>query len=267
MGLGTTTDLYDAQARFRLAEVSEIDAINFLADAKQALVELIGENPGELRILKTDTDLTPPSPNDMNAWVQNALRQNLSVAVQKQTSELTSKEIERQRSGHYPIVDFRLSHFDRDSGGGLAGFSSDSNSTEARFQLSIPIYQGGLVTSRTTEASQRHEATLKDLDSQLRQVDRDTRSTFLDITSGVPRVSALNQAVTASQSAVEAKQEGFAAGLNTNIQVLDAQADLFTARRDYLLARYTYILDSLRLEALVGTLDANDLFAFNGWLQ
>lgn len=267
VGLGTTTDLYDAQARFKLAEVGEIDAINFLADAKQSLVELIGEYPGELKILKTDTKLTPPLPNDMNTWVQKALRQNLSIAVQRKTSEVTSKEIERQRSGHYPSVDFSLTHVDRSTDGGLSGFTTDRKSTTASFELSIPIYQGGLVTSRTTEASLRHQTTLKDLDSQLRQIGRSIRSTFLDVTSGIARVSALNQAVTASKSAVEAKQEGFAAGLNTNIDVLDAQSDLYTAIRDYLLARYTYILDSLRLESLVGTLGDENLIYFNNWLH
>ena len=267
VGLGTTTDLYDAQARFSLAEVSEIDAINFLEDARQSLVELIGEYPGKLKLLNTDKELTPPTPNNLSAWVKRALRENLSIAVQRQTSELSSKEIERQRSGHYPTVDFRLSHVDRGADNSLSGFASDTKSTRGIFQLSIPIYQGGLVTSRTAEASLRHEATLKDVDSQLRLIDRDTRSTFLDVTSGIPRIKALKQAVKASESAVAAKQEGFAAGLDTNIQVLDAQSDLFTAKRDYLLARYTYILNSLRLEALVGALGEEDLSHFNGWLK
>ncbi|MCZ7601002.1 MAG: TolC family protein [Gammaproteobacteria bacterium] len=99
-----------------------------------------------------------------------------------------------------------------------------------------------------------------------REVYRNVRDVYNDVSSGISRVEALRLAVIASESALEARQEGFAAGLITNLDVLDAQRDLFQARRDYLRARYDFIVSLLRLEQAAGQLDEEDVARINGWL-
>ena len=267
VGLGTTTDLYDAEARFRIAEAEEVTARNTLADAYQSLAELIGQVPYSLRALKPDAPLTNPEPDDVPHWIAAALEGNLELAVSQQTADVAEQEIRRQRAGHYPSLDFIVSHEFQDANGSISGPGRETTFTDAMLQLSIPLVQGGAVVSRTEEARLRYDAALRQVETARRAADRSVRAAFLDVTGSIRQVGALDRAVTAGESALEAKQEGFAAGLNTNLEVLDAQRDLFEAKRNYLKARYDYILNWLRLKQVVGTLTEDDLQRAGTWLQ
>jgi outer membrane protein len=267
VGLGTTTDLYQAEARFRIAEADEITARSTLADAHQSLAELIGQVLDSLRALKPDAPLTSPEPDDVQYWIAAALQGNLELAVSQQTADVAEQEIRRQRASHYPSLDFIVSHEFNDANGSISGPGRETEFTDAMLQLSIPLIQGGAVVSRTEEARLRYDAALRQVETTRRAAERSVRAAFLDVTGSIRQVGALDRAVTASESAVEAKQEGFAAGLNTNLEVLDAQRDLFEARRDYLKARYDYILNWLRLKQVVGTLTEDDLQRAGTWLQ
>ncbi len=267
VGLGTTTDLYQAEARFRVAEAAEVTARSTLADAYQSLAELIGQVPDRLRILRPDAPLTGPEPDDVQYWIASALHGNLELAVGQQNANVAEQEIRRQRAGHYPALDFIVSHEFQDANGSISGPGRETTFTDAILQLSIPLVQGGAVVSRTEEARLRYDVALRQVETARRAADRNVRAAFQDVTGSIRQVGALDRAVTASESAVEGKQEGFAAGLNTNLEVLDAQRDLFEAKRDYLQARYDYILNWLRLKQVVGTLSEEDLQRAGTWLQ
>lgn len=266
VGLGTKTDLFDAQARFRLAEAQEIRARNFLDNARQALGELIGQPPPALTKLGSGSPVEGPSPEDVQAWVDRALSDNLDLEIARQTETVAEQELERQRAGRYPSLDLVVRHNVSDADGSISGPGIKNTSTDALVQLSVPIYQGGSVDAQTREALYRLQAAQKQTESALRSADRTTRSAYSDIITSIRQAEALDQAVVASESALEAKREGFAAGLDTNIDVLNAQRDLFRAKRDYLQSRYEYILNFLRLQQAVGELDEDDLEKVNGWL-
>lgn len=266
VGLGTTTDLFDAQARFSLAEATEISAQNLLHDANQALIEVVGEFSEALAPLKAQSPLEPPDPNDVETWIGMALENNLEYLISRQQVKVAESELKRQRAGHYPWVDFIVQHNNVDASGSISGPGSERTSTDALIQLNVPILEGGAVVARAREAGLRLQAAHKREEAARRAVERNIRDSFLGVTSSIRQVQALDRAVTASESSLEAKNEGFAAGLDTNLDVLDAQRDLFRAKRDYLRARYDYILNWLRLKQVQGALDEEDLRQVNGWL-
>ena len=268
VGLGTTTDLFDAQARFSIAEAEEIEAHTLLENAIQQLAELIGQVPATpLQRLRPSTPLLYPEPNDIETWVQRALDNNLELAVSKNDEDFASKEIDRQRSGHLPRLDLRVIHGTFDEDGSIAGGAIKREGTDALVQLSLPILQGGAVVSRTKTARFRYQAAQQRVESARRSAEQIARSAFLNTTTRIRQVEAFDKAVLASESAVEAKVEGFEAGLNTNIDVLDAQRDLFRAQRDHLRSRYDYILNRLDLEQVIGDLDEEDIIQVNTWLK
>lgn len=267
VGLGTTTDLFEAQARFRLAEAEEISAQNLVEDARQALVEVVGEFPEALLPLKPESPLDPPDPNIMEPWIKRALDNNLEFLISKQNVDVATQELKRQRAGHFPSLDLVVRRNKVDAGGSISGPGSERTSTDALVQLNVPIFAGGGVVARSREAALRLQAAEKRMEAAQRATERGTRAAFLDVTTSVREVQALDQAVTASESALEAKNEGFAAGLETNLDVLDAQRDLFRAKRDFLRARYDYILNWLRLKQVAGTLNEDDLRRVNEWLE
>jgi len=267
VGLGTKTDQYDAEARFRVAESQEIAARNTLDDAQRALAEIIGQLPGTLAKITEEPVLGIPQPEDPEHWVKQALSGNLELSVSRQAEDVALREIKLRESGHYPSLDFVVNHSHDDAEGSISGPGSVRTSTDALLQLKVPLLAGGGVLALTKEARLRYESAQRQTERTRRNVERNARSSFLGIVTSLRQVAALKRAVIAGESALEAKQEGFEAGLNTNIDVLDAQRDLYRAQRDYLRARYDYILNWLRLKQVLGSLTEEDLQRTSTWLK
>ena len=267
VGLATITDVHDARARFQLARAQEIEAINEVRDRRQALREITGRVIRDIATVDRKAPLVEPDPPDLNKWIKTALAQDPALIAANEAASIAREEVKRQRAQHWPKLNLVGSFSDTDDDESITGPGVETERTEIGLQLSVPIYQGGLITSLTKEAAHRYNAAQQDLEVQRRLTERTARAAFLGVTSGVARIEALRQAVIASESALEAKTQGFEAGINTNLDVLDAQRDLFRAKRDLLDASYTYILNLLRLKRAAGIVSKNDLALINRWLR
>ena len=269
VGLIAITDVEESQAGFDLASAEVIAAETQLDNAREALREVTGRYFEVLQPVGEIMPLIEPGPNDIDAWTETALQQNLQIQAANLSTQTAFDEIERTQMGHVPTLDLVASHeARRTSGGGAAGReTSDTRESRIGLELNVPLYQGGLVMSQTREARALHSQALDGLESRRRSVQRQTRDAFLGVISGISLVKARNQAVVSTRSAVEAIQAGFEVGTRTSLDVLQAQQALFEAKRDYAAARYDYILDLLRLKQAAGTLAIDDVVQVNSWLE
>jgi outer membrane protein len=266
MGLVPITDLHDAKARLAATEAQTIEARNNLADALQALSEVTGGDVEDLMGLGPNVSFSGPEPAVLDDWLKSALEGNPAIEMGKRAVEAAELEVKRRGAGHYPTLDLVGSYDDEDTEDSLFGGSSEVETFKVGVQLTVPLYQGGEVSSRVRSA--RHEVSIarQELVRQTRSVDRKTRSAFLGVDSSLKRVDALAESVRANRLALEAKQDGFMSGLFTSLAVLDAERDLALVSIDHAQARYDYILNSLRLRQAVGTLAENDLAELENWL-
>jgi outer membrane protein len=129
--------------------------------------------------------------------------------------------------------------------------------------LSIPIFSGGLVQSRVREALALRDKALQDLESTQRSVAQSARSSFLNVTSGIAQVRALEQALVSTQSQLDSTVLGRDVGVRTSVDVLNAQQQVFQTRRDLQSARYNFLLNTLRLKAAAGQLTEADVEEVN----
>ena len=257
VGLGTRTELFDARARFEKAVADIIESEKLVDDATQSLVVLIGQDVGPLKTLPDSVSLGAPQPDDADQWIERALSDNVSLQAKSIGIDLSSLEIDRQKSLRLPTLGVSVSGSYNDLATG------DDTSARLLFSVDIPFYQGGLINSKVREAADNLNASRSDYESASRELISDTRQTFLSVKSRLRRLEALSAAVEAGENALVAKEESFAAGLTTNIAVLDAQRDLFIAQRDFLSERYDYILQMLELERLVSDLNEEDVRRVN----
>lgn len=269
VGIGTRTDLFDAEARFQQAVADLIQANNQIDNAVQTLKQITGATPAALAPLGEDAPLAPPDPESPDAWIDKALANNRALMVADLNLKVAAEEIKKQRDARWPSLDFSLKREWRESG----NFSSSSNlsdqetdSSSAAATLNWPLFRGGALHLQTKDAGFRFNAAERAREEVKRQVESDTTSAYLAVVSGVSQVNALSEAIRAGEAALRAKEEGFRAGLTTNIDVLDAQRDLSRSRTDYLGARYDFILSVLRLERAAGDLDEEDVKRINAWL-
>jgi outer membrane protein len=199
--------------------------------------------------------------------VQTALKQNLLLEARRQAVEVARQEIQRQRAGHYPVLDLVATQNKKDTGGSLFGGGSTVATTDFTFRLSIPLYSGGLTSALSDEAVKRYYSALEDQERDARQVERQTRAAYQGVTGGIVRTRALEQGITSAESARQLKSEGYRSGLQTILQVLDSERDLYAAKRDAAKSRYDLLLNRLRLMQGAGTLSENDLLAVNRMLE
>jgi len=186
VGLTAITDVHEAKARYDQAIAQEITSQNQLDSAFEALSTITGQSHEELADLRKGLALASPDPDDMQAWVEKALEENLQTRSQRIATEIARQEIERQRSGHYPTVDLNASYgyqesrqFDRDSESGTASVGVEVN---------LPVYTGGAISSRTREAVYSFQQAQENLEGTLRQTRQQARDAYRGVMSSISEV-------------------------------------------------------------------------------
>lgn len=268
VGSATITDTHEAQARYDLAMAAEIAAENDLAVKRQALRTLTGKEPETLKGLRSGVQIDPPQPADPAQWVSQAETGNLAVQLAQSNFEITSREIEKQRAGHYPTLDLVATYGKSGSGfSSSAGGGVDVKSSTIGLQLALPIYAGGAVSSREREAAALSEKARAELDNARRQAALAARQAYLGVSSGLAQVKALEAGVASSQLALESNKLGYEVGVRINIDVLNAQSQLFDTKQKLAKARLDTLIAQLKLKAAAGTLSEADLAAINALLE
>jgi outer membrane protein len=267
VGSATITDTLEAQARYDLTGAQEIAAQNNLEIKRNALQQLINVMPGELSHLGKAFKLDPPQPADMEKWVGEAQLSNLQLAIAQASTEIAEKEVARNRGGHYPTVDlvanYSVNSSYGSSFGGPLGLGADATTKSIGVQFNMPLYQGGVVSSKLREAEANRERARQELENARRNVEQQARQSYLGVVSGIAQVQALQQALASSESVLEASKLGHEVGVRTNLDVLNAQQQFFSTRRDLYQAQYNYLLSTLRLKQAVGSLGEEDLNRVN----
>lgn len=268
VGTATITDTHEAQARFDLNTAQEISAMNDLEVKQRTLQQVTGKAYDKLRPLRGDVKLAPPSPNNMQSWVEIAEKQSFPVQIQEAASAVAGLEIRRTRVANYPTVDLVASVGQTNqTGSAISATGSLVTPTAIGLQLAVPLYQGGLLSSREREAGANFEKSKQDLENARRTSALSSRQSFLGVINGIAQITALEAALVSSQSALDSNKLGYEVGVRINIDVLNAQQQLFSTRRDLATARYNTITNYLRLKAAAGSLREEDLSEVNKALQ
>lgn len=267
VGTTTITDSHEAQARYDLINAQEIAAQSDLEIKQRVLAQVTGKNYAALEPLRDKLTLTAPKPDDLPGWLELGENQSYAVLAQQAQVELQALEVKRNRAAHYPTLDFVASYGTVDQTGTiLAPISGQVTTGSVGLQLSMPLYAGGAVQSRTREAQALHDKARADFDNVRRRQALAVQQSFLGVISGLNQVLALEQAQTSSESALASNKLGYEVGVRVNIDVLNAQQQLYSTRRDLATARYNTILNQLRLKAAVGGLNEEDVVQINGAL-
>lgn len=269
VGLIAITDVQESQAAYDQAVASEIQAKRELANSRNLLTEITGEYIAELSAPQENFPLVPPRPGDEASWIDLAMDQNLALVSSRFNEEIARDEISFRRTGHYPTIDLVANYDTSDTdisnvtiGGTLSpnpNFPTDNTRDSIGVQFTVPLFSGGITSSRVREAVYLHRASLEQLQRVSRETERAARDAYLGVHSEISRVNALEQAVESSRTALQATQAGFEVGTRTIVDVLISQRQLYTAITNYYQARYTYIGNVLRLKLAAGNLRVQDL--------
>ncbi|HZZ92534.1 MAG TPA: TolC family outer membrane protein [Usitatibacter sp.] len=265
VGTATIVDTLDAQARYDQTSAQLIANQADLEVKRRALQLIVGKLPDALIPLKEPLKPVTPAPNDIEAWVHAADESSFSVAIAKANLKIAEEEVRRQKAGHLPTLDL-IANVGRGVSPQTAVpnvLGSTSNTGTVGLTLAIPLYSGGLIQSRVRQALANRDRAQQDLETTQRSVAQTVRADFLNVTSGIAQVAALEQAVVSTQSQLDSTVLGRDVGVRTSVDVLNAQQQVYQTRRDLQQARYNFLLNTLRLKSATGTLTDADVEKLN----
>ena len=267
VGTVTIVDTHESQARYDLAVAQEIAAENELEVRQRTLQAILGKEAPPLAPIRPNAEITPPQPADIKQWASAAETDNINVQIQLANVEIASREVERQRAGHYPTVDLVANLGKSTAFASTVGGQLETDFQNVGVQINLPIFQGGLVNSRTNEASANRAAAESTLEQTRRNAALQARQQYLGAVNGLAQVKALKAALISSQSSLESNRLGFEVGVRINIDVLNADNQVFVTRRDLARAVLDTLMSHFRLKAAVGTLSEDDILAANALLD
>jgi outer membrane protein/protease secretion system outer membrane protein len=266
-GIGTRTDIDDAQARYDLSVSQELEAKQAIEINRRKLQVIIGQPPGKLAPMDiSKLVLTGPLPDNIDAWT--ALAEDASPEMLNAKAQVAAarEEIEKARAGHYPTLD-AVAQASRSSSENVTNVNSRYIQKQIGLQLQVPIFNGGYVNSQEREALANLEQAEAKLDELKRDLGVRVHTEFQGMDDGVLKVKALEQAVKSAEQLVVSSRRSFEAGVRTRIDILNAEQQAGQARRDLSQARLAYMLSRVRLKALTGGLKAENVDEMNAWLQ
>ena len=260
-GEGTVTDKLETQASYEMSEAQVIEAQDNLELAKRKLEALIGEplpSASVVRKLSNQFRVIPLVPSAFELWRETALASNPEIRAQSHNIEVNRQDYQRNRAAHFPVLS-GVAMWNQAKSYTVSTIYQDTNTSAVGVQLTIPIFSGGEVTGRTSQARANFEKSQAEFDAVTNKVITELRKQYDLVISSQKKVAALTRAVESASELVKAMRKGIQAGQRINLDALIADKGLATAQRDLSQARYAYLLATLRLKQQAGVLTVEDL--------
>lgn len=265
-GVGTITDINEAQARYDTIVAQELAVQNNREVKVRAIEQLVGKVYRYLAPLGPSLALESPAPADVEQWLAFSLENNPQLRARQATFEVAQQEIYKNFAAHLPTVDIVASR-GRSEDPSFTMIDNVNWSNTVGIQVSVPIFSGGTTQGRVNQASALKERSRFEVEATKRAVIQGARQEYLNVVSGVAQVKALEQAVKSNELALYSAKKGQEAGLRTSFDVLNTQQLLFSTKRDLAQEKYRYVLSRLRLRAVAGLLTEEDVVLLQRWLM
>jgi outer membrane protein len=246
VGVVTRTDVAQAEARLEGA-VAGLSGAEAQLEASEAGYEfLVGQPAGALAPLPE----TPVLPETFDAALAIAIAENPDLLALRDNERVAREAVEAARGEMRPSVSIV----------GTAGYQEnfednfEDTSVAALAQATIPLYQGGRVSSSVRQAKlQASQARLQTQNAE-RQVRAQVAQSWFATLAAERAIIASERQVEAAEIAYEGAKEELAVGVRTTLDVLDqeqqlleARLGLITARRDFYVASYQLLRSMGRL--------------------
>jgi outer membrane protein len=251
VGEGTRTDLAQTQA----AEATGVSDYNLavanLNAAIAVFVQVVGERPRNLAAAAIAKGL-PRSEEEVTSLAMN---RNPKVIASQYGVDAEAFNVSVLEGGLLPSVSVTGS-VSRSTGGTTPGIT---NSASVMGRLTVPIYEGGAVSSQVRQAKERLGARRIQVDVTRDAVRAQAVSALGLLNAAQAQIRAAQAGVRAAQLALEGVQEERRVGQSTTLDVLNAQQALLNARVLLVRAQRDAVVASYTVLSAIGRLDAASL--------
>ena len=264
VGLSAITEVQESQLVYDLSRASRIRIEGDVYTAKEALNALVGREIISLDGLVNDLNVSNPVPASKEEWTRKAVENNFRLKAANLRKLASKNNARSAASNHLPKVDIVGSQSESETNqyaydglntGGAFNITVPDETQRDTYslQLSMPIFQGGAVISRTKQAYAEANKSSEDALYAERNVIQDVRSQYSNVVTLVANLRAQKQAVLSATSALEATRVGYEVGTRNIVDLLQAEKNLYSAEKNLANAKYDYLITTLRLHHAAGT--------------
>jgi outer membrane protein len=248
-GLRSGLDLSFARVNLSQAQVLLVQAQGDVQSAFAALNTAMGA-PQTSTFELVSEPLVALSADDVSVMIGKALRDRADVAAERLSAQAAEKFADAERALLLPVV----------SAVAAAGVTPIRDNalgehySAAGFNLTVPVFNGGLFSARHAEATYRAQAAdaaRRDLENR---VARDVTLAWVRVKTAYQRVDLTNQLVAQASDALDLAQQRYAMGLSSIVELTQAQLNKTQADIDLASARYDYQAKTAALRFETGSL-------------
>lgn len=269
VGVDPITSVYEAKAGYDQSVAQVIAANNDVINQKENLRKLTNHVYETLAPLRnSQIPLIQPEPKNINAWIDLGLKQNYKLFAARFNLESARNNIKTQATANWPVIALQGTSVGTNNGVDTSSFFVPQRqiTNNVALAMTFPVYQGGLIASKTREAKFNFQSASEGLEQVYRDVEINSRIAFNTIIDGISKVKADRQTIISQRNSLESTEAQFEVGTRTMVDVVNAQRRLFEAQTQLAQDQYNLIRALLNLKYLAGTLNVQDLEEINTWL-
>ncbi|MDH4085540.1 MAG: TolC family protein [Nitrospira sp.] len=262
--MAKVTDLYEVEAYAQTLKTRELEIHNAKAIALEKVREVVGTPVADLARL-TKEEL-PPVPGQSDQWVADAVTRHPAIRALHHAMDASAKAIASQWANHLPQLSLQMAGIYAKNGGFDNRQLDPYTVGSLGLQLNVPLFSGGSMKAGEREAVARFEMVKYKRMEKQREIERETRTAYLNAKTGYSRIASTAREVEARVRARDGQQRGYELGAATIVALLEAKKNLLKSRFAHARARYDYIRSVVALRVWGGTLTRTDLEELNSWL-
>ena len=248
----TRTDVHQAEARLAGATADRVKAEGDLEASRAGYRNVVGAAAGRLQAPGPVVNL----PEDKDAAIETARAYQPSVIIALFDERAARDEVAEIKGELLPSLSL-VGRLSRDLDGPSNTSRADQGSITA--ELSIPIFQEGLVYSRLRAARQTLAEELQQVEQARRDAIETASRSWEALATARARITSFSAQVKAAEVALDGVQREASVGSRTVLDVLDAEQELLDANVDLVRARRDETVAAFELKAAVGDLTARRL--------
>jgi outer membrane protein len=247
-GVVTRTDVAQSQARLAQARTQLVQAQGALAASVQAYQRLVGRPPSDLQPAPAAGGL----PAELGAALDVAGRESPVLRGAAADTDLADANVDvAAAQGRMRVTLEAGQSIGADFNDDLSERTQDS----VGVRVSIPLFQGGAVRSRTRAQRALRSAANLDLAAAQRSVQESVTNAWTGLASARAAVESAREQVEAAELAYEGVRLEQETGLRSTVEVLDQEQDLLNARLALAQAERDLVVAERQMLASMGVLN------------
>ncbi len=247
-GIGSTSDLSQAEGRLARAQSNRVAAENNLYDAQSKFLRLVGKSPAKLQQPQAPLDKLPAT---LALAQQQALEAHPRLIGAQFDLDATGYKIGQLRSRYSPQVFFELGSSWNDN---IDGVNGHNNDTTAMIRLNYNLFAGGKDKYQIREAASQRDEAADILRNANRQVVEGLALSWNAYQALGQQQTFLQRHTSASEATLVAYRQQFDLGRRTLMDLLDTENERFEAEKSLLQSQRDHRFSQYRILNSTGSL-------------